>query len=110
MDKDGGGQYRVVMRRALKTQNSAKEMQFAVGAFQPFSLTAWDGDNGEHGGGKRTVMAWYNLYLEPEPSRTPIYLTVAGIVVGLVVQFSALYMTQKNHGTRGTEGQEQGRS
>jgi DMSO reductase family type II enzyme heme b subunit len=110
MDQEGGGHYRVVMQRALKTHNPDKEMQFTVGAFQPFTVTAWDGDNGEQGGGKRTIMAWYNLYLEPEPSKAPIYLTVAGIVIGLALQFSALYATQKNHGAHGTQGQEQGRS
>jgi hypothetical protein len=60
-------------------------------------MTAWDGSNGEHGGGKRTVMAWYNLYLEAEPSKAPLYLMLIGIVVGVVIEFSALYVTRKNH-------------
>ena len=65
------GQYRVVMKRALQTKNADKEIQFAIGQFLIISLTAWDGSNGEHDGGKRTVMAWYNLYLEPEASQAP---------------------------------------
>ena len=40
------------------------------------------------------VMAWYNLYLEPEASQAPLYLLLVGIVVGV---FSALYVTRKNH-------------
>ena len=103
------GQYRVVMQRALRTRNMANEMQFHVGTFMPFSMTTWDGSNGEQGGGKRTVTAWYNLYLEPEPSRAPIYLWLVGIVVGVVLQFSAFYVTRKNHGQSNTAS-ETGRS
>jgi hypothetical protein len=57
----------------------------------------WDGSNGERDGDRRTVTAWYNLYLEPEPSKAPLYLTLVGIAVGLVIEFSALYVTRKNH-------------
>jgi DMSO reductase family type II enzyme heme b subunit len=91
------GQYRLVVQRTLQTKNADKEVQFGVGAFIPFSLTAWDGSNGEQGGGKRAVMAWYNLYLEPEPSKAPLYLMLVGIAVGLLVEFSALYVTRTNH-------------
>jgi DMSO reductase family type II enzyme heme b subunit len=91
------GQYRVVMKRALYTANADKEVQFAEGSFLPISLTVWDGSNGERDGDRRTVMAWYNLYLEPEPSQVPLYLTLVGIAVGLVIEFSALYVTRKNH-------------
>jgi DMSO reductase family type II enzyme heme b subunit len=91
------GQYRLVLRRALGTKNADKEAQFPVGQFVPFAVTAWDGSNGEHGGGKRTVMSWYNMYIEPEPSKAPLYLMLTGIVVGLVLEFSALYMTRKNY-------------
>jgi hypothetical protein len=85
------------MQRAGHTKNAGKEVQFTVGSFLPFSVTVWDGSNGERGGDRRTVAAWYNLYLEPEPSKTPIYLLLAGIAVGIVLEFSALYATRKNH-------------
>jgi DMSO reductase family type II enzyme heme b subunit len=96
------GQYRLVMKRALQTKNADKETQFTIGTFLPFAVTAWDGDNGEQGGGKRTVMAWYNLYVAPEPSKTPLYLLLTGIVVGLAVEFSALSMTRRNYAQRNT--------
>lgn len=92
------GQYRVTFQRALRTKNEGKEVQFEVGKFASFSLTTWDGSNGEQGGGKRAVTAWSNLYLAPEPSKAPMYLWAVGIAVGLVVQFSALYVTRKRHG------------
>jgi DMSO reductase family type II enzyme heme b subunit len=91
------GQYRVVMKRSLQTRNADRESQFAIGAFSPIAMTAWDGSNGEHGGGQRTITAWYNLYLEPEASQAPLYLMLLGFVVGVVIEFSALYVTRKNH-------------
>jgi hypothetical protein len=91
------GQYRVVMKRALHTANADQEVPFAEGSFIPISMTVWDGSNGERDGDRRTVTAWYNLYLEPEPSKAPLYLTLVGIAVGLVIEFSALYVTRKNH-------------
>jgi DMSO reductase family type II enzyme heme b subunit len=96
------GQYRLVMKRTMQTKNADKETQFTVGSFLPFAMTAWDGSNGEQGGGKRTVTAWYNLYVEPEASKAPLYLLLTGIVVGLVVEFSALYMTRRNFTQRNT--------
>lgn len=89
------GQYRLVMRRAMRTAKADAETQFTIGRFKPISVTVWDGSNGEHGGGKRTVSAWYNLYLEPEPSKAPLYLMLTGIAVGLMIEFSALYATRK---------------
>ncbi len=98
------GQYRVVMRRSLTTANADSEVQLQVGGFFPFSLTTWDGSNGETGGDKRAVMAWYNVYLEPEASKAPMYLMAVGIVFGLVVQFSALYVTKKSDAESQTSG------
>jgi hypothetical protein len=92
------GQYRVVMKRALTTQDADQEVQFAVGEFLPISMTVWDGSNGEHGGDLRTVTAWYNLYLEPEPSKAPMYLAMAGIVFGVVIMSTAVYVTRNGNG------------
>ena len=96
------GQYRVVLQRTLHTKNAGQEVQFAVGQFLPFGLTTWDGSNGERGGGKRTVMAWSILYLEPEPSKAPMYLWGIGIVVGVILQFSAYYVTRRSQNQSNT--------
>lgn len=88
------GQYRLVLQRSLATKDKSKEVQFAVGQFVSFTVTAWDGSNGEQGG-KRTVTAWSNLYLEAEPSKAPVYMAIVGIAVGLVLEFSALFATRK---------------
>lgn len=102
------GQYRLVLQRPLHTKNADQEVQFAVGVFLPFSLTAWNGSNGEQGGGKRAVAAWYNLYLQPEASKAPLYLMLVGIVVGVIIEFSALYVTRKNPAKVNTMDEQRG--
>ena len=92
------GQYRVAMKRALHTKDAANEAQFVEGEFVPISMTVWDGSNGETGGDKRTVTAWYYLYLQPEPSKAPMYLTIAGIAFGLVIMSTAVYVTKNGNG------------
>ncbi len=92
------GQYRVVMKRTLHTKDAESEVQFAEGEFIPITMTVWDGSNGENGGDKRTVTAWYNLYLEPEPSKAPMYLAMAGIAFGLVIMSTAVYVTKNGNG------------
>jgi DMSO reductase family type II enzyme heme b subunit len=92
------GQYRVAMQRALQTQDAENEVQFAEGEFLPISMTVWDGSNGETGGDRRTVTAWYNLYLQPEPSKAPMYLAMAGIAFGLVIMSTAVYVTRNGNG------------
>lgn len=92
------GQYRVVMKRALHTKDAEQEVQFGVGEFLPISMTVWEGSNGETGGDRRTVTAWYNLYLEPEPSKAPLYLAMAGIAFGLVIMSTAVFVTKNGNG------------
>ena len=91
------GQYRVAMKRALRTKDAANEVQFVEGEFLPISMTVWEGSNGETGGDKRTVTAWYNLYLQPEPSKAPMYLALAGIAFGLVIMSTAVYVTKSGN-------------
>lgn len=103
------GQYRVAMKRALHTKDAENEVQFVEGEFLPISMTVWDGSNGETGGDMRTVTAWYNLYLEPEPSRAPMYLAGAGILLGLVIMSTAVYITKNGNGhAPDAEGQAHG--
>jgi hypothetical protein len=92
------GQYRVVMKRALHTKDAEQEVQFVVGEFLPISMTVWEGSNGETGGDRRAVTAWYNLYLEPEPSKAPMYLAMAGIAFGLVLMSTAVFVTKNGNG------------
>ena len=61
------GQYRVVIRRPLKTAD-AQDFAFRPGEFFPVALWAWDGCEGDDGP-KAAVSTWYYVRLEPPPSR-----------------------------------------
>lgn len=75
------GQYRVILRRALKAAD-AREADFAPGGFVPVAFHLWDGEQGEEGL-KMAISAWYYLVLEP-----PVPVTVW--VWPLAIGFAAL--------------------
>jgi len=67
------GQYRVVMKRSLATEDVKNDIQFAVGTFVPVAFHAWDGTNGE-AKSKRAISHWYYVLMEPEtPKSVYIY-------------------------------------
>ncbi len=61
------GEWRVVFKRGLVTQDRDNDIQLEPGRFIPIAFSAWDGHNGEVGS-LRAVSTWYLLYLEPPPS------------------------------------------
>ncbi|MHB8483428.1 MAG: c-type cytochrome [Nitrospiria bacterium] len=75
------GQYRLVFKRTLATQDRKNALQFETKKFIPISFSAWNGSNGE-GGTKFSLSAWYYLFLEP-PASTNIYIypTIFAILV-----------------------------
>jgi DMSO reductase family type II enzyme heme b subunit len=81
------GQYKMLVRRALTTEDTNNDLMFEVGRFTPIAFSAWDGSNGETGN-KRSISTWYFLYLEPSPSRVQfIYPGIAVVVIAAVEMF-----------------------
>ena len=78
------GQYRLVLKRALRTPDTQNDLQFEIGKFTPIAFNTWDGSNGETGK-NRSVTAWYYIYLEPPVSTTVyVYPSIFAVVaVGL---------------------------
>ena len=76
------GTWRVVIRRPLKTGDSANDIQFPTGRFIPIAFAAWDGSNGEIGA-KHTMTTWYWLVLKPSGGGTRPFL--AAILVALAL-------------------------
>lgn len=78
------GQYRVIFKRSLTTNDREGDLQFVTGRLIPIAFSVWDGENGE-GGEKMAISHWYYLVLEPPPSSErfvyPSILTA--VVVGL---------------------------
>jgi DMSO reductase family type II enzyme heme b subunit len=83
------GQYQMVVKRALRTDDQGNDIQFEIGKFIPVALSAWDGGSGE-GGARRSVSSWYSLYLEqPTPVSAylaiPIAIAVVAAIEGLIL-------------------------
>lgn len=57
------GQWRLVIKRSLVTQDQQNDLQFQPGVFIPVSFMVWDGDNGETGA-RMAVSSWYYLTIE----------------------------------------------
>ncbi len=88
------GQYQVVVKRALSTNDTANDIQFVVGKFIPIALSAWDGGMGE-GGARRAVSSWYSLYLEqPAPATAYLSIPIAMAVV-VVVEGAVLWLVRR---------------
>ena len=69
------GTWRVVITRALKTKDTAKDIQIGEGRFIPIAFSAWDGSNGEKGS-KRVLSTWYWLQLEAPVGSGPMLWAV----------------------------------
>jgi DMSO reductase family type II enzyme heme b subunit len=81
------GQYKMLVRRALTTEDKNNDLTFEVGRFIPIAFSAWDGSNDETGN-KRSISTWYFLYLEPAPSRVQfIYPGIAVVAIAAVEMF-----------------------
>ena len=75
------GQYRVVLRRSLRTNNRVRDLQFPIGQLIPLAFSVWDGDNGETKG-EMAVSHWYYLLLEPPPSPTRyVYPSILAVLM-----------------------------
>jgi DMSO reductase family type II enzyme heme b subunit len=81
------GQYRAVIRRALKTAD-AQDFVFRAGEFFPMAFWAWDGSEGDDGP-KAAISTWYYARLEPPASKRAfilpplVALVVGGAEIGL---------------------------
>jgi mono/diheme cytochrome c family protein len=78
------GQWRVILKRALKTDDPENEVQFERGYYIPTAFFAWDGHNGD-AGRKMSLTTWYYTILEPPVPMNVYYLppVMALLVVGI---------------------------
>ena len=68
------GQYKMLVRRAVTTEDKDNDLQFEEARFIPIAFSAWDGSNDETGN-KRAIPAGHDLDPELTPSRTPAHLS-----------------------------------
>ena len=81
------GQYKMLVRRTITTDDKDNDLQFEEARFIPMAFSAWDGSNDE-AGNKRAISAWYYLYLEPTPSRARLlYPGIAVVAIAAAEVF-----------------------
>jgi len=87
------GQWRVVFKRSLKTDN-AQDLQFEEGRYIPIAFADWDGLMGDKGG-RHSFTSWYWLRLEAPENRLSLYglPLVTGFFAGLL--FLGLSLRQR---------------
>ncbi len=83
------GRWQLVMKRALKTEDTEHDAQLEMGQNIPLVFFAWDGDAGEFGG-KMALSTYYYLMMEP-PVPGKVYV-IPPIVAGVVVLLEGLVL------------------
>ncbi len=96
------GTWKVVMKRAMTTEETEQDLQFQEGSFIPIAFSAWDGSNSETGS-KHTMTTWYWILLKPPASAKPM---MTGAAVGLLL-FGGLTWWAKSAGRKEDEPEEQ---
>ncbi len=78
------GQWQVVMRRPLKTEDTTLDLQFEEGRYIPVAFANWDGVAGDKGS-RHSFTTWYWLLLEPQTNMVLLYGKAggAGLLAGL---------------------------
>jgi DMSO reductase family type II enzyme heme b subunit len=99
------GQYRLVLKRSLKTPDAQNDIQFEPKQFIPIAFNTWDGSAGETGK-KKSVTAWYYLYLEP-PTPPTVYIYPSVIaVIALGLEWWVVRKSRSFNRTRKSKGSE----
>jgi mono/diheme cytochrome c family protein len=75
------GQWKVIFKRTLTTDDKDHDYQFEAGKFIPIAFSAWDGSNGETEL-KKSLSTWYYLFLEaPKPISQYLYPLVTFLII-----------------------------
>lgn len=83
------GRWKVILKRALRTEDKKGDIQFEPNIFIPIAFQVWDGSNGEYGL-QCSISSWYYVYME---YRTPLLVflyAIAGGIGVLAVEFWAV--------------------
>jgi hypothetical protein len=86
------GQWAVVVRRPLQTEQGTREVQFEPGQLVPVGFHVWEGANGETGL-KMALSSWYFIHLR-QPASAVNYLVVLLVVIsGGVLEYAVVRWT-----------------
>lgn len=89
------GRWRIILKRAIETEDKAKSAQLSVGKNIPIVFFAWDGDAGERDG-KMALSTYYYLMLEPPVPANVYYAPPIVAGIALLLEGFVLYKARKN--------------
>ncbi len=79
------GRWKVVLKRALTTEDKNIDVQFVRDSFIPIALNVWDGSNGDVGL-RKAISAWQYLRLETPTSLSLYVYILIAILVGVNIE------------------------
>lgn len=91
------GQYRVVFKRPLTTDDASKDTQLEAGRFIPIAFFVWDGSNGERGS-QMAISHWYDLLMEPPVPKTVFVYPLVGLAMAAGAQWWIIRRLRRGKG------------
>ncbi|MEP9409966.1 MAG: c-type cytochrome [Candidatus Brocadia sp.] len=79
------GRWKVVLKRALKTEDAKGDIQFEIGKLIPVAFAVWDGSNSDVAG-RKSISVWYYVILEKPVPRTVFAYVLVAVVIGASVE------------------------
>ncbi len=80
------GQWKVVMKRSLATEDPANDIQFEGGRLIPIAVHVWDGANGEKGL-RRSISSWGYVLLATKTPPSVYAYTLGGVILAIGLEF-----------------------
>jgi len=90
------GQYRVVIRRPVRTGDEG-DFAFPDGEFFPIAFWVWDGSEGEEGA-KAAISTWYHVRLEAPPSKQQWVIPPVAALGTVLVELGVLRWARRRRG------------
>ena len=93
------GEWSVIFKRPLRATSGAA---FTQGQFLPVAFSVWDGFSRERGN-KRSLTAWYSIYVDPEVIQSAVGPMVRTGLLILVVELVVIGLVRRRHSARNSE-------
>jgi mono/diheme cytochrome c family protein len=90
------GEWSVIFKRPLRPKSGAA---FSVGEFMPIAFSVWDGFSRERGN-RRSLSAWYSLYVEPENVPSAVGPMIKTALFILAIELALIAWVRWRYGSR----------
>jgi len=83
------GQWTLILRRSLHTDDARGDVQFSSAGLIPFTLRVWDGSTGEWGL-QSSMSAWHYVRLESETPMSAYFYALIAALIALALELLAV--------------------